>query len=76
MSRTVYPSALEGIYFWNPTLGGESTEHKKILFFHPPTVELDRQKDYIGMCEGMIGFRCAYTNTLCLSFFFKLTHKT
>jgi hypothetical protein len=55
MARTVFPSSLEAIYFFNPTFGGENTEHLKILYFHPE-LKLDKQKDYVGISEGMLGF--------------------
>ncbi len=53
--RTFTQCTLEAMYFFNPTLGGESTEHLKILYFYPD-LELDKQKDYVGISDGMIGF--------------------
>lgn len=52
------PSKLVALFVFNPQLGGEMTEGKKILYFYPRT-PLNVQKQYVGVSEGMIQFcRC------------------
>eukprot|EP00954_Amorphochlora_amoebiformis_P010867 848606-Amorphochlora_amoeboformis.AAC.2 len=46
---------LGALFVFNPTLGEEDTENRKNLFFHPD-IDLNRQKDYIGLTEGIINF--------------------
>ena len=53
MSRT--PSSLAAFFVFNPTLGDENTEDRKILFFYP-RIDLNLQKDYVGLSEGLINF--------------------
>jgi len=49
------PPSLAAFFVFNPTLGEEETESRKNLFFHPP-IDSNRQKDYIGLTEGLINF--------------------
>mmetsp|Transcript_13129 Transcript_13129/g.20822 ORF Transcript_13129/g.20822 Transcript_13129/m.20822 type:complete len:843 (-) Transcript_13129:31-2559(-) len=49
------PPTLGALFVFNPTLGEEDTENRKNLFFHPD-IDLNRQKDYIGLTEGIINF--------------------
>ena len=37
-------------------MGQEESEHAKNLFFYPPSVDVNRQKDHIGLTEGLINF--------------------
>ena len=52
---SVSSSALSAFFLFNPTLGEEATEGRKILFFYPP-MDLNSQKDYVGLSEGLINF--------------------
>lgn len=52
---SVVPSSLTALFVFNPTLGEEETEHRKILYF-TPKLELNAQKDYVGISEGLINF--------------------
>jgi len=52
---------LDSFFVFNPTLGGELTEGEKILYYHPNTTELNKQKTFVGLVEGLSGF-CRYTN--------------
>jgi len=52
---SVLPSSLAALYVFNPTLGEEETEHRKILYF-APKLELNAQKDFVGISEGLIAF--------------------
>jgi hypothetical protein len=49
-------SALKGFFVFNPLLGDESTEGLKILSFYPKNVDVDVQKTYVGLSEGLIAF--------------------
>jgi hypothetical protein len=49
-------SSLVGIFLFNPNLGNEDTESRKILYYYPPSHSLNQQKDYVGLCEGIIAF--------------------
>lgn len=49
-------SILQCIFFFNPLLGDEATEGRKILYFYPNDMNLNIQKDYVGLTEGLINF--------------------
>ena len=51
----VVSSDVAGFFVYNPSLGNEDTEGEKILAFHPQ-LDMNTQKDYVGLCEGLIGF--------------------
>ncbi len=55
-SMSVLASGLTCLFLFNPTLGDDDTEHRKILYFHPQSMHLNRQKDYVGLTEGLIAF--------------------
>ncbi len=55
MSSLYTPSSLAGLFVFNPTLGDEATEGLKILTFHPK-IDIDRQKTYVGLTEGLVAF--------------------
>lgn len=54
-AATTTPTSLAAIFWFNPELGDEDTEGEKILHFHPP-VDINTQKDYVGLAEGLINF--------------------
>ncbi len=54
--KAVAPSELAAFFVFNPNLGDEDTEGDKILYFYPPSVPIDIQKDYVGLTEGLINF--------------------
>jgi hypothetical protein len=57
MSTSTNKAAAVGAFFlFNPLLGDEATEGRKILYFHPPETDLNVQKDYVGISEGLIAF--------------------
>jgi hypothetical protein len=70
MSAPSTPSALHALFVFNPELGEEATESRKLIYFHdnrPETiarrqkgdvsyVDLNYQKDLCGIAEGLIAF--------------------
>lgn len=47
----IEPSALAAFFVFNPLLGDEDTEGRKILYFYPP-FDVNVKKDYVGIAEG------------------------
>lgn len=58
MTTTQAPGVvLHNFYIYNPTYGPkEGQEHKKVLFFYPPSVNLDHQIRTIGLSEAVVQF--------------------
>eukprot|EP00455_Lapot_gusevi_P005608 TRINITY_DN12406_c0_g1_i3.p1 TRINITY_DN12406_c0_g1~~TRINITY_DN12406_c0_g1_i3.p1 ORF type:complete len:497 (+),score=115.53 TRINITY_DN12406_c0_g1_i3:65-1492(+) len=52
---TYQPSNLTAFFVFNPLLGEEETEANKILSFFPK-IDLEKQKNYVGLSEGLIAF--------------------
>lgn len=65
------PSSLHAFFVFNPLLGDEATEARKLLYFHdarpstihrrtagnePQFVDLNFEKDLCGVAEGLIAF--------------------
>jgi len=62
------PPALKYFFFFNPTLSKkEGTEHEKILFFHPPSVNIDEQTRNVGLSEALTQFTNTFSDRKCES---------
>ena len=57
------PPALLHFFVFNPTLGNEETESKKLLYFYPPSTPVNTQKDLVGIIEGFFAFTSDLTPT-------------
>ncbi len=53
--KAVETASLTAFFVFNPTLGDEDTEGHKILFFYPQ-LDINTQKDYVGIAEALNGF--------------------
>jgi len=52
---------LQSLSVFNSTLATkEGEEHKKILFYHPPSTALDTQIRNVGLCEAIIKFTSTF----------------
>ncbi len=82
MATPSTPSALHALFIFNPDLGEEATEARKLLYFfdnrpetvakleggQPNFVDLNYQKDLCGIAEGLIAFTRDFSpETLCES---------
>jgi len=48
---------MECFFVYNPTLSkSESDEQEKILFYTPRLTDLDTQKNYVGLVQGIVNF--------------------
>jgi len=56
VSSPVVCGGLECFFVFDPSLGDEETEGEKILYFFPPNIDLNRQKDYVGISEALVNF--------------------
>jgi len=82
MSAPTTPSSLHALFVFNPELGEEATEARKLLYFfdnrpdtvhrlhngQPNYVDLNYQKDLCGIAEGLIAFTRDFSpDSLCES---------
>jgi len=49
-------SGMEKVYVFNPSLGGEDTAERKVLFFHPASTPVSEQVNSVGLCEALTNF--------------------
>jgi hypothetical protein len=64
-TQTLQPSTLAAFFVFNPTLGDDDTEGEKILYFHPPSVPLDQQKDFVGISGQKLPLRACPGGAVC-----------
>ena len=50
------PPSLSSLFVFNPQLGNEETESRKLLYFYPPSTPMNAQKDTVGLLEGLLAF--------------------
>ena len=50
------PASLLSLFVFNPTLGSEDSESRKLLYFYPPSTSMNAQKDIVGIIEGLSSF--------------------
>ncbi|XP_005097300.1 vacuolar fusion protein CCZ1 homolog [Aplysia californica] len=61
-------ASLLHFYVFNTEYGPkEGEEHKKILFFHPPDVDIDTQVKRIGLSEAVTRFAATFSDKPCQS---------
>jgi len=63
------PPSLKYFFVFNPTLSTkEGTEHENILFFYPPTVNIDEQTRNVGLSQALAHFTSTFSpDRLCES---------
>ena len=67
MSSQLQPPSLFCFFVFNPTLGNEETESRKLLYFYPPSTPMNAQKDHVGLIEGLLAFTSDLSPTSPLS---------
>ena len=67
MASQLQPPSLSCFFVFNPTLGNEETESRKLLYFYPPSTPMNAQKDHVGIIEGLLAFTSDLSPTSPLS---------